>query len=104
MRVSAFYACDRDRQRAPFDRDGVARRAVEGDLGGERLAGEVVLERARRLEQLAVAAEREGDPVLDLQAGALAGVLHGMDDLAREALAAQLVVELELERHRVRAL
>ena len=27
-----------------------------------------------------------------------------MDDLAREALAAQLVVELELERHGVRAL
>ena len=49
-------------------------------------------------EQLGVAAEGERDPVGDLEAGLLAGVLDGVDDLAGEALAAQLVVELELER------
>ena len=59
---------------------------------------------ARGLDQVAVAAEQELDPVLDLEAGGLARVLDRVDDLARQALAAQLVVELELERHRVRAL
>ena len=34
----------------------------------------------------------------------LARVLHGVDDLAREALAAQLVVEVQVERDGVRAL
>ena len=34
----------------------------------------------------------------------LPGELDGADDVAGEALEAQLVVELELERHRVRAL
>ena len=48
-------------------------------------------------EQLLVAAERQLDPVGDLQAGLFAGVLDGVDDLAGEALAAQLVVELELQ-------
>ena len=41
---------------------------------------------------------------LDAQAGRLAGVLDGVDDLAREHLRDQLVVELELQRDRVRAL
>ena len=49
------------------------------------------------LEQLLVAAEAELDPVGDLEAGVFAGVLDGVDDLAGEALAAQLVVELELQ-------
>ena len=49
------------------------------------------------LEQLGVAGERELDPVGDLEAGGFAGVLDGVDDLAGEALAAQLVVELELQ-------
>ena len=49
------------------------------------------------VEQLVVAAEGELDPVGDLEAGLFAGVLDGVDDLAGEALAAQLVVELELQ-------
>ena len=65
------------------------------------LARDVVLVLARGGEQLVVAAEAQLDPVLDLEAGGLARVLHRVDDLAREPLAAQLVVELELERHRV---
>ena len=48
-------------------------------------------------EQLVVAAEAELDPVGDLEARRFAGVLDGVDDLAGEALAAQLVVELELQ-------
>ena len=91
-------------QRAALDGRRLAHRAVVADGHGERLARQVLLERARGLEQLGVAAERELDPVGDLEAGRLARVLDGVDDLAREALADQLVVELELERHRVRAL
>ena len=72
--------------------------AVERHAHGERLLREVVLVVARGGEQLLVAAERQLDPVLDLQPGALARVLHRVDDLAREPLAAQLVVELEVER------
>ena len=60
--------------------------------------------RPRGAEQLLVAAEHERDPVLHVEARGLARVLHGVHDLAREPLAAQLVVELELERHGVRAL
>ena len=78
-------------------------RAVVDDRGGERLAGHVVLVGARGGEQLLVAAERQRDPVLDLQAGVLARGLDGVHDLAGEPLAAQLVVELEVERHGVRA-
>ena len=74
---------------------------VVADRDGERLAGHVVLERARGGEQLGVAAERELDPVGHLEAGRLARVLDGVHDLAGQALADQLVVELELERHRV---
>ena len=59
---------------------------------------------ARDVEQLLVAAERQRDPVLDGEAGALAGVLHGVEDLARQPAAAQGVVENEVERHGVRAL
>ena len=43
-------------------------------------------------EQLLVAAEREVDPVGDVEAGVFTGDLDGVDDLAGEALAAQLVV------------
>ena len=55
---------------------------------------EVGLVVARGGEQLLVAAERQLDPVLDLQPGALARVLDRVHDLARQALAPQLVVEL----------
>ena len=37
------------------------------------------------------------------QPGLLARRLHGVHDLAREPLAAQLVVQLQVQRHRVRA-
>ena len=88
-------------QRAALDGRRLARRAVVGNRHGQRFAGQVTLERARGVEQVGVAAERELDPVGDLEPGGLARVLDGVDDLAREALADQLVVELELERHRV---
>ena len=55
-------------------------------------------------EQLLVAAEGEGDAVGDVEAGLFAGDLDGVDDLAGEALLAQLVVELELEGDRVAGL
>ena len=67
----------------------------------ERLAADVALVLARGGEQFRVAAEAQLDAVLDLEARVLARVLHRVDDLARQPLAAQLVVELELERHRV---
>ena len=54
--------------------------------------------RARGFEQLLVAAESERDPVRDLEARLLAGVLDGVDDLAGEALAAQVVVQVERQR------
>ena len=73
------------------------RPGVEGDRGGEHLAGDVGLVLAGGVEQLGVAAEGQLDPVGDLQAGLFAGVLDGVDDLAGEALAAKLVVELELQ-------
>ena len=56
---------------------------------------------ARGGEQLVVAAQPQLDPVLDLEARGLARVLDRVDDLAREPLAAERVVELELERDRV---
>src|SRR6185503_2307582 len=40
----------------------------------------------------------ELDPIRDLQAGGLARVLDDPDELARDALAPEVVVELELER------
>ena len=49
------------------------------------------------LDQLGVAAEAERDAVGDLEARLFAGDLDGVDDLAGEALAAQLLVELELQ-------
>ena len=54
--------------------------------------------RTARGHQLLVAAKRQADAVLDLQPRALAGVLDGVHDLARQAFAAQLLVELELQR------
>ena len=60
--------------------------------------------RAGGRQQLLVAAEGEADAVLDGQPGVAARRLHGVDDLAGQALAAQLVVEDQVERHRVRAL
>ena len=88
---------DGDREVAAVDLGAGAVGAVVGDRGGEDLAGEVGLVGAGGLEQLGVAAEGEVDAVGDLQAGVFAGVLDGVDDLAGEALAAQLVVELELQ-------
>jgi hypothetical protein len=49
------------------------------------------------IEQLGVAGQRQLDAVRDLEPGLLSRVLNGVDDLAGKALAAQLVVELELE-------
>ena len=54
------------------------------------------------VEQLLVAPEGQRDPILDVEAGVLASRLHRVHDLASEALAAQRVVELQVERHRVR--
>ena len=54
--------------------------------------GDVGSVRAHRGEQLAVAAERQRDPVLDLEPGRLARRLDRVHHLAREALAAQRVV------------
>ena len=76
---------------------------VVGDRRGERLAGHVVLVRPGGGEQLLVAAERQRDPVLHVEPGRLARGLDGVHHLAREPLAAQLVVELQVERHGVRA-
>ena len=67
----------------------------------QHLALDVVRVVAGGRQQLVVAAQPQLDPVLDLEAGRLALVLDRVDDLAGERLAAQLVVELELERHRV---
>ena len=53
------------------------------------------------VQELRVARQPELDPVGDLQAGLAAGVLHGVDDLAREPLATQLVVELQGQGDRV---
>src|SRR3954468_5400410 len=87
----------RDPQLATLDRRVLLGAVLAGVLHarGERLARDVRLVRAGRVEQLRVAAERQRDAVLDGQAGRLARVLHGVDDLAREALAPQLVVERE---------
>src|SRR5512146_3454661 len=94
-RRRAFAPLDRDPQLAAVESGGRAAvgRAV-GDLGREHLAADVGLVCAGRGEQLLVAAEAQGDPVGDLQAGLFARVLDGVDDLAGEALATQLVVEL----------
>src|SRR5215217_1147994 len=90
-----------DRERAALDR---RRLAAVAHGHGQRLTRDVVLVRADGAEQLAVAAELEPDAVLDGEAGRLARVLDGVHDLAHEPLAAEVVVELELERHGVRAL
>src|SRR4051812_28862766 len=100
----ALRALDGDVEVAALDRHRLARSAVVDDGDRERLAGDVGLVLAGGFEQVAVAAERELDPVLDLEARALAGVLDRVDDLAGEALAAQRVVELELQGDGVRAL
>ncbi len=64
----------------------------------------MLLEGARDVEQRRVAAQRERDPVLDGQAGRLACVLDRVDDLLREALAAQPLVERKLEGDGMRPL
>src|SRR4029079_5442480 len=51
------------------------------------------------LDQLVVPTQLERDPVRDLEAGLLASLLHGADDLPGEALAAELLVEVELNGH-----
>src|SRR4051812_10870271 len=102
----ALHPRDGDAQLATLDRRvllGAVRAGVR-DPGGERLAREVRLMRAGGGEQLRVAVERERDAILDREAGRLARVLHRVDDLAREPLAAQVVVEGELECDRMRAL
>ncbi len=50
----------------------------------------------------AVGAQHDGDPVGEREAVRLAPVVDGADDLAGEAFGAQVVVEGEVERDRVR--
>src|SRR4051812_6764700 len=78
-------------------------RTVVGDGGREHLAGDIVLVSLRGGDQLVVTAQRQLDSVLDVQARLLARVLHRAHDLARQALANQRVVELQVQRDRVRA-
>ena len=59
---------------------------------------------ARGLDQAVVAAERQRDPVGDVEPGLLARVLDRVHDLARQPLAQQLVVELQRQRHRASCL
>ena len=70
----------------------------------QRLAGDVLLVCLGRVDQRLVAVQRERDPVGDVEAGLLPCELHGADDVAREPLAPQVVVQLELDRDGVRAL
>ena len=56
----------------------------------------------RGCEQVLVAGEGQRDAVLHVEARVLARRLHRVDDLACQALAPELVVELEVERHGVR--
>src|SRR5215213_2116734 len=94
-----------DAELATVDRRRFAATVVViGDGGREHLAGNVGPVLASGLEQVGVACEREGDAVGDLEAGGFARVLDGVDDLTSEPLAAQLVVELELEGHGVAGL
>src|SRR5256885_1422213 len=51
-----------------------------------------------------VARQPERDPVRHVEPGVLARALDRVDDLAREPLADQVLVERELQRNRVRAL
>ena len=82
---------------------GVGGRA-ELQLDGQRLAGEIVAMRLRGVDQRGIARERQLDAVLDLQAGALARVLHRVHDLAGAALTAQVLVDRQIQRDRVRSL
>ena len=50
---------------------------------------------ARGVEQRLVSVELQRDPVGDVETGLLARVLDRVDDLAGEALAPELVVEVE---------
>ena len=52
-----------------------------------------------RVEELVVTVEAQGDPLLHRQAGVLARRLHGVDDLAREPLAPQLVIQEKVNGH-----
>src|SRR5215213_5152995 len=86
-----------DAELAAVDRRRLAVAAVIGDSGGEDLAAQVGLVLAGRFEQVRVAGEGELDAVGDLEPGRFACDLDGVDDLAGEALATQLIVELELQ-------
>ena len=57
-----------------------------------------------RRQQLVVAVERQLDAVGDLQPGLAPSALHRVDDLARETLAPQVVIQRQLQRDRMRAL
>src|SRR3954471_3999840 len=92
-------AGDADAQLAPVDRRELSGLTVaEGNRSGEHFCRQIALVLPRGLEQGVVHTEHELDAVGDLKPGAAARVLDGMDDLPSQALAAQLVVELELER------
>src|SRR5207302_1758100 len=81
---------------AAFDLDG--RRSIEiliRDRGRERLAGDVVLMGSSGLDQRIIAVERQRDPVGDLEPRLLTCHLDRADDVARESLSPQVLVELQ---------
>ena len=98
----AGLAGDADAQLAALDAGRLAHVvAVVDDLDGERLPRHVLLEGACDVEQPRIAAERQGDAVLDGETGGLPRVLDRVDDLLRQPLAAKPLVERELQRDRV---
>ena len=56
-----------------------------------------------RIQKLLVAVERQDDPVGDVEVGGSPSGLYRVNDLACPALDPQVLVDLELERHGVRA-
>ncbi len=93
----------RGRSVATSTADSGASRFDEGqgqDLGGDRLG--VLVE---CLPHVLIVRRPPGvDPVRHLEAGELAPLLHGPNDLAREASPAQLVVEVQVEGQALAAL
>src|SRR5215212_1337051 len=96
MRLS-LRARDADAEVPAVDSRRGAIAVVVADGGGQDLARQIFLVGLGGCEKVGVAGEGEVDAVGDLEARGFAGVLDGVDDLAGEALAAELVVELELE-------
>src|SRR5690606_1938626 len=78
---------------------GVQRgRLADLPLDRQRLAHEVLAPVPQRVRDAVRARDAEDDPVGDLEAGLLARVLHGADQLAGEALAHELRRQAGVER------